>query len=88
MSALLEFVFVLTCDLLIPLPNPGLGYRAAEKPDPLLCPPPPAALAIALSFPQVAPWLQWENKGGGRSVMKIDRLNPKLMEHLDCLHAG
>lgn len=34
MSVLLLLAFVFTCILLIPFPNPGLGNRAAEKPDP------------------------------------------------------
>lgn len=47
---------VITCvcpnlHLLIPFPNPGLGYRAAEKPDPLLSSPlPPLAISPSLSL--------------------------------------
>lgn len=50
MPVLLLLVFVLTCVLLIPFPNPGLGYRAAEKPDPLLSSSPSRYLARSLSL--------------------------------------
>lgn len=49
MSVLLLLVFVLTYLLLIPFPNPGLGYRAAEKLDPLLSSS-PFAVSLSLSL--------------------------------------
>lgn len=51
MSVLLLLVFVRTCILLISFPNPGLGCRAAEKPDPLHSSPP---LTISLSLSLIA----------------------------------
>lgn len=64
MSVLLLLAFVFTCILLIPFPNPGLGYRAAEKPDP------PRLFLLLLPSRRFSPWLQslffcicsWENK--------------------------
>ena len=53
------YLFVLTCVLLIPLPNPGLGYSAAEKPDPS------SLLAISPSLSLIAGLCcgsKWESK--------------------------
>lgn len=62
MSVLLLLVFVLTCVLLIPFPNPGLGYRAAEKPDPLLSSSPPCYRPVSLADYRVLLRWQWESK--------------------------
>lgn len=62
MSVLLLLVFVLTCVLLIPFLNPGLGYRAAEKPDPLLSSSPSRYLSVSLADYRVVLRLQWESK--------------------------
>lgn len=62
MSVLLLLVFVLTCVLLIPFPNPGLGYRAAEKPDPLLSSSPSRYLSVSLPDYRVVLYLNGKVK--------------------------